>query len=349
MIISFSSRFLQGKQNGISIDTERFIYECIENGIEIMPSPDGEIFSISPNSTKFMTWELRMRQASAIFRGIKVTEKLDFLYLSQFSPIRYKTSQSCVNLYRVHDLFPLTHPEWFPKKAVLLFKLAIKRIAQNSFFICNSKYTQSELIRVLGVNQEATTVIPCSTNYLTGATACNTCQVCLNVKLPEIFILAVGTIEPRKNYSSLLPLYGDKVSNIHLPPIVLVGNRGWKSRKLEASLRDLPGVTVLQNICDYSLKGLYLKCHRFINISLDEGFDIPAHEANSLGCSMILSDIPVHLEYFKGRKEVTFVNPKDPAQISCALSSAGENRPASSPQMKSSGDFARFLENQWKK
>lgn len=106
--------------------------------------------------------------------------------------------------------------------------------------------------------------------------------------------LAVGSLEPRKNYGTLLDAIEQywKQSTQRLP-LWIVGGPGWKSDALHAqieamSLRGM--VKYLGYVTDSELQNLYANAAALIFPSWYEGFGLPVLEAMSVGCPAIVSN-----------------------------------------------------------
>jgi glycosyltransferase involved in cell wall biosynthesis len=97
------------------------------------------------------------------------------------------------------------------------------------------------------------------------------------------YLLAVGTLEPRKNLLALVEAYVACIAEgVSLPALVLVGGPGWHDARLQATLADpaLQGrVRWLGYVPTGPLVHLYARCHAFLMPSLYEGFGIPLLEA----------------------------------------------------------------------
>ena len=118
-------------------------------------------------------------------------------------------------------------------------------------------------------------------------------------RLPEDFILAVGHLEPRKNYLCLIEAIArlrDRSSSLSL---LIVGNDSGEkkvieerieSAKLTGTVRFLSGLSDLEVRCTYKL------CSMLVFPSSYEGFGIPILEAMAAERPMVLSDIPVFRE-----------------------------------------------------
>ena len=212
------------------------------------------------------------------------------LYLPQVLPFTISKRKGEV-LVRLHDLFPITHPEWFTPKAVSLFKVSLNSlIARGAFFIPVSHSTERELMQIFP-KANSLGVIHCHIPPLIDSEPCNNCRGC-QFDTSKKYFLSVGTIEPRKNYEFLASLAG----SVGDATLVVVGRVGWKSQETLELLEGTSGISYLGQICDAALANLYSHAGAFLSPSHEEGFNIPAFEAKRFGLPLLLSDIPVHRE-----------------------------------------------------
>ena len=212
----------------------------------------------------------------------------------QVMPI--KLSGNGTRFIRLHDLFPITNPEWFPYRQSIFFKKSIPCKAENIFFICVSYYTQEIFLRIFPEFKSRSEVLYCNTNNSFPEVSCGICEGC-NFDTGLRYCLSVGTIEPRKNYQYLLSEIPENWSY----KLVIVGKYGWKSSSILR--QNVSGVSWLRSVCDGALKRLYESAEAYISASLDEGFNLPAFEARNFGIPLYLSDIPVHKELHRGYAE----------------------------------------------
>jgi len=133
--------------------------------------------------------------------------------------------------------------------------------------------------------------------------------------------LAVGSLEPRKNYETLLDaleLYWDR-SNRRLP-LKIAGGRGWNSEQLQSRIESLGRkglVTYLGYVPDDLLPKLYSESFALLFPSWYEGFGLPVLEAMTYGCPVISSDRTSLPEV--GGSAAFYVNPADARQIANAM------------------------------
>lgn len=129
------------------------------------------------------------------------------------------------------------------------------------------------------------------------------------------FVLAVGTLEPRKNLPRLVEAYGqlpDDLQRKH--PLVIVGEVGWRASETLRALNSLGDrCHLLGRVSDAELAELYRRCAVFCYPSLGEGFGLPVLEAMSCGTAVITSNCSSLPEV--GGDAVEYVDPRDPAAI----------------------------------
>jgi alpha-1,3-rhamnosyl/mannosyltransferase len=139
--------------------------------------------------------------------------------------------------------------------------------------------------------------------------------------LPEPgFVLAVGTLEPRKNLPRLVYAYRRLPAALRdQHPLVVVGARGWETDETLMALDSLRGCTMLGYVSDATLAELYRRCAVFCYPSLGEGFGLPVLEAMAAGAAVLTSNVSSLPEV--GGDAVEYVDPLRVAEISTTLGS----------------------------
>lgn len=195
----------------------------------------------------------------------------------------------------VHDLVAFLFPNTHNKKATFIEKLLLKRAVKKATKILTvSHNTKNDLLAKFDLPEDKIHVVPCSAsdNFepLEKSTLKNFQQ---QTNLPKDFFLAVGTLEPRKNYVTLLRAFAnflDKFPNYHL---VIVGGQGWDYEAVYEEIRKnylTKKVHMLGYISGGSLVKLYNLASALVFPSLYEGFGIPPLEAMKSGCPVIASN-----------------------------------------------------------
>ena len=128
------------------------------------------------------------------------------------------------------------------------------------------------------------------------------------------FILSVGSLEPRKNHQTLIAAYraAHKLSPDSLPPLVLLGRKGWGDESIYNLLKsgelEKEGVFFLDNASDEVLRWAYRSSAFLAFPSLHEGFGLPIIEALQLDKPVLLSDIRIFREI---APDAHFAPPRD--------------------------------------
>jgi alpha-1,3-rhamnosyl/mannosyltransferase len=110
--------------------------------------------------------------------------------------------------------------------------------------------------------------------------------------VPEPFVLAVGTLEPRKNLPRLVGAFQRlPVALRERHTLVVVGRPGWHREESMTALASLGDrARVLGQVPDEVLADLYRRCAVFCFPSLGEGFGLPVLEAMAAGAPVVTSD-----------------------------------------------------------
>ena len=102
------------------------------------------------------------------------------------------------------------------------------------------------------------------------------------------YLLAVGTLEPRKNLARLLRSYSQARADLPEPwPLVVVGAIGWGEQ-----VEPVDGVVQTGPVDDRVLAGLYAGARCVAYVPLLEGFGFPAVEAMAIGVPVVATPMP---------------------------------------------------------
>ncbi len=195
----------------------------------------------------------------------------------------------------VHDLSVILFPQWHPAERVQRYESAFNRgISLAAHILVDSEAVRSEALRILGLAPDRVTTVHCGigTQYRPQSPE-EIAVVRDRLSLPSRYLLYVGTIEPRKNLTTLLRAYCDLPAPMREQcPLILGGSWGWKSEperelfELEARHR---GVRYLGYVADADLPGLYSGADALFYPSYYEGFGLPPVEMMACGGVSVVS------------------------------------------------------------
>jgi glycosyltransferase involved in cell wall biosynthesis len=197
----------------------------------------------------------------------------------------------------VHDLSFLRVPQCADPGLRSFLERAVPRSLERAArVLADSENTKKDLIELLNVAPERITVVPAGIEprFRPVRDTAKLADVRARYKLPEWFILMVGTIEPRKNLPRLITAYGQLRRQTGLPhALVIAGKEGWLYQGIydqvaREGLTDhvqFPGF-----VADGDLPALYTLADLLAFPSLYEGFGLPPLEAMACGTPVVTSD-----------------------------------------------------------
>lgn len=110
------------------------------------------------------------------------------------------------------------------------------------------------------------------------------------------YILAVATLEPRKNVEVLWRAFVELVEGHELEDyqLVIAGTSGWRSSDLDRRMRaSMPGKVILTGYApDSIMPSLYGCASALVCASYYEGFGLPVSEARAFGTPVVVTDVP---------------------------------------------------------
>ncbi|MCB1778032.1 MAG: glycosyltransferase family 4 protein, partial [Candidatus Competibacteraceae bacterium] len=196
----------------------------------------------------------------------------------------------------IHDLSYLHYPQHHPRERILFMERNMPRtLAQATAIICDSQFIRQEIIDILGVPADKVVDVPLGVDPIFHPREMTTLQLALNrYHLDGLaYLLAVSTLEPRKNLPRLLIAYARLPEALRARhPLVLVGDRGWLNAELERHLAPLERIGQLRRlgyVPQADLPALYAGAHAFAYPSLYEGFGLPLLEAMASGIPALSS------------------------------------------------------------
>jgi len=190
----------------------------------------------------------------------------------------------------IHDISTIDHPEWFSKPFALWYRFLLPRLAQRVHrVITDSQYSKNRMLACFQIPDKKVKVIfPGVSEKFRPSTDTEINRVRSKYNLASIFILAVGSLEPRKNLLRLLDAYEKIRVKYPKMELVIVGSSGYPFK--DPGLNSLPvGTHLLSEVPDTDLPPLYSGAQIFVYPSIYEGFGLPVLEAMACGTPVIAS------------------------------------------------------------
>lgn len=201
----------------------------------------------------------------------------------------------------IHDTVPWTHPETLTPRGVSWHRAMAARA---------QRFADAVVVPTLAVAEELGDILDLGDRIHVVGSAVSTSLTppddadadARRLGLPPRFILAVGTLEPRKGLEPLVAALADPA--LGDLPLLVVGPVGWGGVDL-AAVAERAGVAAhrvraLGRLRDEELALVYERATVFVLPSLAEGFGIPLLEAMHFGVPIVHSDAPALVEVAGG-------------------------------------------------
>ena len=242
----------------------------------------------------------RSSVARTLYRAMHATafaqtvrhQSLDLFHALNFIP---PADPGVVTLPIVYDLsferFPATHPkerlDWLKRLPAVIAKAPLIQTI--------SEFSRNEIAVVYGYPRDKIFVAPPAPAAIFRPLGLEATQrgLATLALAPRAYLLAVGTLEPRKNLGTLVAAYAALApAERARAPLVIAGGAGWGNvglpKQASALVQD-GSLRFVGMVPDARLRDLYEGAIALLFPSLYEGFGMPVVEAMSCGAPVIHS------------------------------------------------------------
>jgi glycosyltransferase involved in cell wall biosynthesis len=182
----------------------------------------------------------------------------------------------------INDAMAVEHPEWFSRANALQQRIALRRLVRAARrVVVPSRYTAARLEAVAGLDPARVRLAPWGVGEPFSPGAPDE-AVLRRHRVERPYLLAVGTLQPRKGLDDLLDAV-DALDGGH--QLVVAGARGWRDEEIAARLQGraiLPG-----RVEDRELVTLMRGAEALVHAARHEGFGFPPLEAMACGTPVV--------------------------------------------------------------
>lgn len=200
-------------------------------------------------------------------------------------------------LLTVHDLSFIRHPQGaVDKLRRWLEKVVPRSLARADHVLADSESTRQDLIEIFRIPSENITVVGAGVEPrfqpITDPTTLDAVRQRYRLPPSKKFVLSLGTLEPRKNFTGLIQAYAESpVRETH--HLVIAGGKGWLYDDIFAAAESSPvadRIHLTGFVADEDLPALYSLADVFAFPSFYEGFGIPVIEAMACGTPVVCAN-----------------------------------------------------------
>ncbi len=200
----------------------------------------------------------------------------------------------------IHDLAFERMPETFTRRGSFQLKLTVRRTAKKAARIATvSEYSRQDLLSIYKLPPEKVVVTynGVESHFTPEPEIRNEPQeIRSRYGIARDFLLAVGSLQPRKNLIRLIRAYSKLRSERpdFTPQLVIVGRKLWLTHEIFDEVKKhrwADDVILTGYVADEDLPALYRAARAFVYPSLFEGFGLPPLEAMACGTPVITSGV----------------------------------------------------------
>ncbi|SDH08827.1 Glycosyltransferase involved in cell wall bisynthesis [Pedobacter terrae] len=234
------------------------------------------------------------------------------------------------SIVTIHDLIFLRYPQYYKFIDRKLYEWKSKSACKRANkIIAISQKTKEDIIDLYGINPEKIDVIyqSCDDSFKTPSPKETLSRIKATYKLPDKYILNVGTIEERKNLKLAIQALKEVNEEYKL---VVIGKQTAYFTSVEKEIEKLGlknRILFLKNIPFTDLPGIYQMASVFVYPSFYEGFGIPIIEALYSGVPVVAATGSCLEE--AGGPNSLYISPNDATGLAKAI-----NQVLGSPQLQ---------------
>jgi glycosyltransferase involved in cell wall biosynthesis len=198
-------------------------------------------------------------------------------------PLLIMLNKKIKKVMTVHDLVPTLFPEFSNIKKYIYYKYGLKPLFSNmDHLIVPSNSVKNDLSNLYRIDPEHISVINEGvSNQFRHLTLDK-----------QNYILAVSTVEPRKNFKRIIDAFIFlKTTHQISEKLFIVGKRGWSCNDVYYIPKAFHESIIFKGyVPEADLVNLYQNAKLFVYPSLHEGFGLPIAEAMACGCPVVTSN-----------------------------------------------------------
>lgn len=248
------------------------------------------------------------------FFGKDAPRKADIVHGTNFVVPPTKHASRIIT---VHDVTPFVHPEWCTPASRRYTDIIRRAVVKGAHVHAVSQATADDLASHVAIDQDRIHVIyPGIDSPPVASSAIRT----------RPYLLALGTIEPRKNYVTLIRAFDQLATQFPDLELVIAGSEGWGIDSVRTAIQYAQAasrICLVGRVTEADRAALLHHAEALVYPSLLEGFGYPPLEAMQVSTPVIAADLPA-LREVCGTAAI-FASPEDPESLASAIAGVLED------------------------
>ena len=262
---------------------------------ELVKDEELDFHLVFKNKVKYFTDE-ELKQKNITYKVLEGSRKKILLfslskYIDKYKPdyalflafppsIFWKPKKPTKVISMIHDMVAFDCPETMKFVSKVYFKKSIKHAFKISdSFLTNSQFSKSRILYYnKSLNPDLVHVAYCASCMESNKVDFNLLKE--KYSLPNKYLLALSTLEPRKNFDALIKwldgMWDKKTIDLDL---VVVGRKGWKVDEILKDIKNIDRIHFTGFVDEDDISSIYRYSTCFIFPSIYEGFGIPILES----------------------------------------------------------------------
>ena len=265
-----------------------------------LPPAPGPNFTWAPSRLS-PTWFARLWHRARLPIPVeRWTGPLDCFHATDF--VLPPTRPAARTVLTVHDLSFVRVPgAASPRLKAYLDRVVPRSVRRADHILADSQATKDDLVALYGTPPDRISVLLSGVHpRFRPASPEAVAAVRARYAVGDApFVLAVGTVQPRKNYERLMAAFAALPPALADVRLVIAGGKGWLEGPIHAAMESLglrDRVQFIGFVADADLPALYTAARCLAFPSLYEGFGLPVLEAMACGTPVLTSNVSSLLE-----------------------------------------------------
>ena len=283
-----NGRYLTQKATGVHRYAFEICNKLHEMGVDFHVAVPNEIhpdYKFSFKVVKCGSFNTHLWEQISLPRYLKSIGSPLLISFTGCGPLNYSNQ-----IMTIHDVSHERYPEWFSKNYYRFYHYMMPRIGKKAHAVLTvSEFSKKEIVDTLGINAEKIHVVHSNVPFHNKPSKEEILSFSRNPEA-ERYILAVSSMDPRKNFVRLVEAF-DKIKDKSVKLYIIgMSFKAFNTPDLQKLIGEnvhLPGY-----IPDEKLQTMYQNALLSVYPSLYEGFGLPPLESMTYGCPVINSDIP---------------------------------------------------------